>query len=386
VSNSGRYITQFNYSVPITDQIPQDMWAESYTGILRCNQIIDATVTGADGIKAQALALRALLYFKLVTTYATPYTADPTAMGVPLVVHYNVTALPARAMVGDVYKQIVSDLTTAVANGPDYASSVFLSKYAIEGLLARVYLYEGNYALAQSTAEDVINKGPFTLVGPGGFDAFWADPGVHTDKVEVMFEVDSDPVNNNGFDDLGGIYIHGYNDLYCSIQLANLYNATDVRKDLIFQAKVHKGNTLVWYVNKFQNAANTDKDNIKVIRLSEVYLIAAEAAARQNKTAVAQAWLSGLLSQRDPSLDYSADSGPALINDIILERRKELAFEGDRLFDMNRLGLPISRAVNPGSTPAGDGLSIAYPDNRRVSPIPQGELLRNPNVKQNPGY
>jgi hypothetical protein len=386
VRNSGRYTTQYNYSVPITDQIPQDMWAESYTGILRCNQIIDATVTGADDIKAQALALRALLYFKLVTTYANPVTVDATAMGVPLVVHYNVTALPARASVGDVYKQIVTDLTAAVANGPDYRSSVFLSKYAIKGLLARVYLYQGNYALAQSTAEDVINNGPFTLVTPSSFNTFWANPGVKTDAVEVMFEVDSDPVNNNGFDDLGGIYINGYSDLYCSTQLADLYSPTDVRGSLIFQDAVHQGSTIVWYVNKYPNAGNTDPDNIKVIRLAEVYLIAAEAAARQNKTAIAQGHLADLLAERDPSLDYSADSGPALIADIALERRKELAFEGDRLFDMNRLGLPINRASNPGSTPAGDGLSIPYPDDQRISPIPQAELLRNPNIKQNPGY
>ncbi len=385
--NSGRYITQFAYQVPVTDQVPQAMWAESYTGILRCNQIIDAPVTDADDIKAQAYALRGLLYWKMVTTWATPYTVDPTAMGVPLVLHYDVTALPGRSSVGTVYNQIVSDLKTAFASAPAYSNSAYISKYAVEGLLARVYLYEGNYALAQSAAVDVINKGPFTLVDQSGFTAFWANPAVKSDAIEVMFEIDCDAVNNNGFDDLGGIFIHGYSDIYCSTQLAALYSPSDVRGSLIFQDQVNQGSAIVWYVNKYPNAAKTDKDNLKVIRLAEVYLIAAEASARLSQTATAQGYLNDLMAVRDNSITYS-DAGQTLIDDITLERRKELAFEGDRLFDMNRLGLTISRASNPGSAAQGDGLTIAYPDDMRISPIPQQELIRNPTIasQQNPGY
>jgi hypothetical protein len=383
--NSGRYVTQFDYSVPVTDQVPQDMWAESYTGILRCNQIIDANVTGAADIKAQAYALRALLYWKLVTTYATSYTAGPNAMGVPLILHYDVKATPARSSVGAVYTQVVSDLQTAFTTAPAYSNSVYLSKYAIEGLLARVYLYEADYVHAEAAAADVINKGPFTLVTPSNFTSFWANPGVKSDAVEVMFEVDCDAVDNNGFDDLGGIYVNGYDDIYCSADLANLYSPTDVRGTLIYQDAIHQGSALAWVVNKYPNAENTDKDNIKVIRLAEVYLIAAEAAARQNQTVAAQNYLNGLMAERDPSIVY-ASTGANLITDIITERRKELAFEGDRLFDLNRLGLPINRGTNPGSAVGGDGLSIPYPDNQRVSPIPQQEMLRNPNMTQNPGY
>ena len=386
-NNSGRYITQFAYQVPVTDQIPQDMWAESYTGILRCNEIIDATVTGAADIKAQAYALRALIYWKLVTNYANPYTTDTTAMGVPLVLHYNPTALPGRNTVGTVYSQIVSDLRTAVKTAPAYDNSAFLSKYAVEGILSRVFLYEGQYDSALARATDVINKGPFSLVDMNGFNAFWANPAVKTDAVEVMFEVDCDPVNNNGFDDLGGIYIHGYNDIYCSSQLANLYSPSDIRGTLLLQGTIHNGRANAYYVNKYPNAGSTDRDNIKVIRLSEVYLIAAEAAARKGQTTAAQGYLNTLMAVRDPSITY-ADAGATLINDIVLERRKELAFEGDRLYDMNRLGLPINRGANAGSAAQGDGLSIPYPSTQRISPIPLQEILRNPSManQQNPGY
>lgn len=386
-NNSGRYITQFAYQVPVTDQVPQDMWAESYTGILRCNEIIDAAVTGADDIKAQAYALRALIYWKLVTNYANPYTVDTTAMGVPLVLHYNPTALPGRNTVGTVYSQIVSDLRTAVKTAPAYDNSAFLSKYAVEGILSRVFLYEGQYDSALARATDVINKGPFSLVDINGFSAFWANPAVKTDAVEVMFEVDCDPVNNNGFDDLGGIYIHGYDDIYCSGQLAALYSPSDIRGSLLLQGTIHNGRATAYYVNKYPNAGSTDRDNIKVIRLSEVYLIAAECAARKGQTTAAQGYLNTLMAVRDPSITY-ADAGATLINDIVLERRKELAFEGDRLYDMNRLGLPINRDANAGSAAQGDGLSIPYPNTQRIAPIPLQEILRNPTManQQNPGY
>jgi len=385
--NSGRYIPQWGYTVPITDQVPQDMWAESYTGILRCNQIIDAKVTGVDDIKAQAYALRALLYFKMVTTWGKNYTTDPNALGVPLVIHYDVTAEPQRATVGAVYTQIVSDLKAAFAAAPDYTSSITISKYAAEALLARVYLYMGQYANALAAASDVINKGPFGLVSYNGFLGYWANPAPNTDATETIFEVDADAVNNNGFDDLGGIYINGYQDIYASIDLVSLYSASDVRGALLIAGKTKSGAN-AYLVNKFPNAQKNDRDNIKVIRLAEVYLIAAESAARLGQNTDAQDFVNAVAELRDPGFTGYTDTDDALVTDIVTERRKELAFEGDRLFDMNRLNLDIVRASNPGASANGDGLMIDKADPLRLAPIPQQEILRNPNIakQQNPGY
>lgn len=384
--NTGRYVYQFAYTVPTIDGVTLSMWQESYNGILDANQIIDASVTGADAVKSQAYAIRALLYFKLVNIFAQPYTFDSTGMGVPLVLHYDPTLEPGRSSVAAVYQQIVSDLQTALVNAPDYVNSVFLSRYAIEGLLARVYMYMGDYNDAETTAADVINSSPFTLVQPGAFKAFWADPNVHTDAVEVMFEIDCDAINNNGFDDLGGIYINGYQDIYCSLQLEQLYSLTDVRSQLLIYYFT-KGGSPAWLVNKYPNAEATDRDNPKVIRLAEVYLIAAESAARLGDNSDAQTWVNDLAQLRDPSFAGYADSGPALIADIIQERRKELAFEGDRLYDMQRCGLDINRGTNAGAA-SGDGISIPFPNDLRVAPIPEQEILRNSAIasQQNPGY
>jgi hypothetical protein len=207
--------------------------------------------------------------------------------------------------------------------------------------------------------------------------------------VEVMFEVDADVLNNNGFDDVSGIYINGYQDIYASAQLDSLYSATDIRQTLLIPGSTKSGSA-AFLVNKYPNAQNPDKDNLKVIRLAEVYLIAAEASLPGNEDS-AKMYLNQLMAQRDPSFAGYSSTGAQLLSDIVTERRKELAFEGDRLYDLNRLQLPIVRSPNPGAIPAGTlniNLYIPFPDNRRVAPIPQSELLANKNIagQQNPGY
>jgi hypothetical protein len=389
--NSGRYLPQFNYSVTVNDGTALDVWQDCYATILRVNQILDSKLTGStvDQIKGQAYAIRALCYFKLVNYFATPFTQDTAALGVPIVLHYVETALPKRNTVGTVYNQIVSDLKAGIPLAPAYSKSVILSTYAIKGLLARTYLYMGDNADAESTAVDVINNGGFSLVAPGNLTTFWGNPAAQTDATEVMFEVDADVLNNNGTDDLAAIYYLGYQDIYCSSDLYNLYSATDARRSLIMPGN-NKSGVPSFIVVKFPNANSADRDNLKVIRLAEVYLIAAEAALPGGET-TAKTYLNALLAMRDPTAAPYASTGAQLLSDIVTERRKELAFEGDRFFDLNRLHLAINRVANNGSIPAGPGnvnLTIPYPDSRRVAPIPQAETVANPNIatQQNPGY
>lgn len=390
--NSGRYLQWYDYSVASNDGNATGMWTNAYVTIQRVNRILEATVTGGrvDGIKAEARAIRALMYFNLVRTFAQPYSENPAGPGVPLILAYNPYFLPdSRNTIDQVYAQIISDLQAAFADAPDYSSSALLSKYAIEGLLAKVYLNKGDYANAKTAAADVIENGGFTLVAPTAFAGYWANPSSRTDGVETLFEIDADVVNNNNFDDLGRIYQFGYNDIYASRQLFNLYRAADVRTSVLEDATTKTGASAV-RVFKFPNGGNDDRDNLKVLRLAEVYLIAAEAAARTSDEPGALDYLNDLMAAREPGFTY-ASAGAQLLTDIITERRKELAFEGDRLFDLNRLKMPIARIANTGSILAGPGnvnLNVPYPDNRRIAPIPQAELQANPGLadEQNPGY
>src|SRR5215472_15239510 len=102
--NTGRYLIQYNYTMASSDGVATEMWATGYTAIGRVNRIIDANVTGTTvaATKAEALAIRALVYFKLVNIFAKPYTDDPNALGIPLVLHYDPYALPTRNKISDI--------------------------------------------------------------------------------------------------------------------------------------------------------------------------------------------------------------------------------------------------------------------------------------------
>lgn len=390
VANSGRYLSESTYSVVVNDADVQGLWNDSYNDILRANNIINSSLNTDDvkQIKGEAYALRALNYFNLVKTFAKPYTDDPASPGVPLVLTYDPTLLPKRSTVSEVYTQILADLDQAYSLMSSYRGSAYFSKYAARALAAKVNLYKGDYQTAYTDANDVINNSGFTLVGHDALPGYFASQNPHDagTKVETLFEVVSDAINNNSYDELAAIYSQGtaslttYGDLLTTASLYNSYNNTDARKSLILDTVRQKagGENPAYVVNKYQINTSTIYGVKKVIRLADVYLIAAEAAARLNN-ADGLVKLNALMAQRDPSLVYTS-SGTQLINDIINERRKELAFEGDRFFDLNRLKLAIPRTSEYKTG------AIAYGDTRRVLPIPQGEINVNPNVTQNAGY
>lgn len=380
VQNSNRYVLYNTYSISVSDANADGLWASAYNVILRCNNIINSSLTGSANInqyKGEALAIRALLYFELVRFFAKPYNDNPASPGVPIVTTYNLTQKPARNTVAEVYTQILNDLTQAYTQMTLYTNSSQFSKYAARALQAKVYLHKGDYANAKTAALDVINNGGFTLVTTANYAAYWSNPAIRTDKVETLFEVSSDAVNNLGFDALGYIYSQsGYGDLLASDSLYALFSSTDIRRSLY--ATGTRGGLASVFVNKYPSISG-DRSDTKVLRLSDVYLIAAEASLPNDTEALT--YLNYVVSRRDPSLTYTS-TGATLLENIITERRKELAFEGDRFHDLNRLKRPILRSNNYPAT----ARIIPYPDDRRVLPIPQTERDANPAIVQNSGY
>ncbi|HVI48745.1 MAG TPA: RagB/SusD family nutrient uptake outer membrane protein [Chitinophaga sp.] len=381
VKNSGRYIPQFKYSVTVTDATNSVNWLDAYKTILRANNVIDgvdkkfANDDLGKQYKAEALTVRALVYFNLVRTFGKPYTDAPASDGVPIVLHYDRDAKPARNKVQEVYQQIVKDLDAAYPLFTQEGSPVTrMSKYASRALAAKVALYMGDYAKALTYSEDVISNSGVVLLKKDRVASYWAEASPSATTPETLFEVGADAVNNNGNDELGNMYNQlGYGDLLCTTPLYDLYSTTDVRKALIIDGK--RGGQRALIVNKYQHISE-DYDNKKVLRMSEMVLIAAEAANRTGDDTKAQGYLNTLMAERDPNQKYTS-TGTQLLDDIITERRKELAFEGDRFHDLNRLKRNL---VN------GGGTAVNYGDYRRVSPIPQTERDANPNMTQNDGY
>jgi len=176
----------------------------------------------------------------------------------------------------------------------------------------------------------------------------------------------------------------GYGDALASEDLYQTYSPSDVRRSLILTSSPIRGDVKV--VNKYPNSSQPDKDEVKVIRLSEVYLIAAEAAYHTGNAAAKQ-YLNAVATQRDPDFAGYNSTGAALLEDILLERRKELAFEGHRYWDLARYNRDVVR-VDLADNYTGVPLVIEANDFRRILPIPQSELDANPSIRdqQNPGY
>lgn len=383
--NSNRYTNYNQYVQNVTDGNAQVMWQQGYNCILRCNNIINSPVAGNVNVnqyKGEAYAIRALMYFTLVRFYAKPYKEDPAAFGVPIITTFDPILKPGRSKISEVYTLILADLAQAYSLMTLFTNTSQFSKYAAKGLEAKVHLTKGDLPNALVAANDVISNGGFTAVTTTNYASYWGNPVIGSVKLETLFEVSSDAVGNLAFDALGYIYNQsGYGDMICSDDLAALYSATDVRKTAVLQLGT-RASLPAWFVRKYINIA-TDRDDTKILRLADIYLIAAEASAPVNETN-ARTFLNFVATRRDASFTGYTSTGTALVDDIIQERRKELAFEGDRFHDLNRLKRPIARSLN---FPAA-ARNIAYPFDKRLLPIPQVETDANPAIKaqQNAGY
>ena len=381
--NTNRY-TNFNlYNYLVTDGDVAGLWNASYSVILRANNIINSPIAdnaNIQQIKGEAYAIRALAYYNLVRYFGSPYTADPSKLGVPIITTYQADLKPERAKIADVYTLINKDLTQAYTLMTKFTNSSQFSKYSAKALQAKVYLAMGDKTNAKTAALDVITNSGFTAISSSAHTGYWAGVAPRTDKVETLLEISFDAVANNAFDALSYIYLQSgnYGDMLCSSELYDLFETADIRKSLY--ATGIRGGLASVFVNKYSSFTG-DHSDTKVIRMSEMYLIAAEASYPSN-TADALKYVNEVTSRRGATA--IASSGSALLEAIITERRKELAFEGERYLDMQRLQRNIVRSKN---YPAA-ALSIDFTNYRRIMPIPQGELDANPSIKlqQNPGW
>lgn len=407
-ANSGRYLSYNQYNMVNTDGYANNIWRDAYAAIKNANLIINANIAAGDNVsqmQAEAYAVRALMHFELVRNYATPYTVDPNKPGIPIVTSFDQNALPARSTVKDVYTQVVADLTKAAGmikytinnsmtfNSTGYTRTIntsFISKYAISALLARVYQNMGDWTNAKTAALDVVNNGGFTLTASNGLSAYWANANPRTDKVETIFEVTSDANNNTGGLRLGGLYLPApapyngaYGDVLANASLYNLYSATDVRRNLI-TVGTRAGQVGPAYICRKYTSNTTDYDDTKVLRYADVLLILAEAYYNLGDISNANLTLNKVATQRDPSFAGYANTGTQVLEDILTERRKELAFEGSRLWDLVRLQRSFTK-IQDEDAPQ-NNMTITPSNNRLVFPIPFNEISVNTNIAQNPGY
>jgi len=397
-SNSSRLLTQNNYAFVAGNAETRLLWSQAYFAILQANRIIGSSITESSNVKqlkGEAYTVRALCYLNLVNWFATPYTVNPAALGVPVItVSTDVGGAlikPARNTVAEVYAQIISDLEKAYELIPATAPTIhvgntnFISKYAVKALESRAQLYKGDYQKAKDAALLVVKNGGYSLAATkASFTAYWASTATRTDKLETIFEINNSATANNGVEGMDYMYAKaGLGDLLVTDDTYALYSATDMRRDLILDGT--RGANQAYFVNKYQNVANTDRDEIKMLRYAEVLLTLAESYARLEDAPNALLYLNRVAQNRDPQLAAYTFSGSALTQAVILERRKELAFEGLRFFDLTRTNVDFTRQ-NMGAKGAAIYPNVLKADFRRLQPIPELEIAANPNILQNPGY
>ena len=256
---------------------------------------------------------------------------------------------------------------------------------------ARAALYSGNYSGAITAASSLISKYP--LANATQYVAMF---GGDADATEVIWKYDNVQGANNSvagnfiFTGTGGDFIEA------SSELLNSFDGTDIRRDVNLLTSASPNNTGdAWSINKYP--ANADANYIndfKVMRVSELYLIRAEAYARStspnygNATADVQAIRtarqSGVVAATYTSLAEA-------IQDISNERRVELAFEGHRYLDIKRyrsiLNVGITRdAADVGYLGNNFPSSVSATDNRFTFPLPDAEVNANLDITQAPGY
>lgn len=392
-------------------------WKSPYIVIGRANRIIAAAEGGAlsdaaeakatiDQYAAEAKVLRALAHFDLVRIYGKPYTEDQGAsLGVPLVTGVlESNAKPARSTVAEVYTQVVKDLTEAISSNALATETEpgYVSVWGAKAILSRVYLNMGDYANALSVAEDIIknikNSGAALWTRDQYFKAWDAST---PNESEFLFRLNvAGSTDNNDLNGIGNLQQRdGYKEMVATKKFVDMLSAdpNDVRNELFLPAKAEK-EVAVYGTNKvFLNKLRGQGGNLRnvtivpIIRLSEVYLTAAECAFRNNDKTKAVEYLNDLVKNRTTTEASLATVDNITLERILIERRKELIGEGQRYFDALRNNETITRYTSEADkgwhkTLSKEAQSFDRDYFKAIAAIPQAEINANPNIKQNTGY
>lgn len=396
----------FNHSATSGSYV--GFWSQIYFSILQTNNLLENIAkleakqpTAFNAAKGQALTARAMMYFDLVRLYGKSYDDNKTSFGVPIVLtKLPSDAQPQRATVEQNYTQILKDLNDAAPLLSKTKTKGYINYYANLAMKARVYLYMKDNVNALKSAEEIINAtGVYSLYSNANWVSSWASEA----GSESIFELGVVPLENDLTTSSLGFYhrrkSHGASTALGWFVASDYFLArlgqdpTDVRWGIMAYDET-AGNNRIGSLYKYSGSTALTGDgkatptavNIKVIRLSEIYLIAAEASLVSNPGQAA-IYLNAI-RKRSPNL-AAATASTISIDMILDERSKELYGEGQRFFDMIRLNKSITFNDELGIIPATNrAKTIDRTFNKTRLPIAQAEIDANPSLKaqQNEGY
>jgi len=356
-----------------------------------------------DRYQGEAYAIRAFVNHRMASAYGyEPGTADAASWDLSIVLRTKATLditdaepLP-RSTIAETYALIKSDLQTAktLLSGVN-SDNGYVTEAFIEGLMARVHLYASEYSQAITAAEAAISKSGRSLVN--------TEAGVASmfkgKNPEALFELVVDPNTEPiaGSNTNNGPVAYTSDQWVSQVptnQLVSKYGAGDWRvagwhNDCISQQSVGAAaagcetrNDLAVSITKFNGWKGNLSQDLTYMRVAEMYLILAEASAKNaNDPSAGLPYLQELRDARGAgAVPASATASMTAFEDFILdERARELAIEGHRFFDLKRLGRDIPSGLD-------GSIKIRKDSYRRLAPYPLTSQNVNPLLVQNPGY
>ncbi len=364
----------YNNTLLASDDFVALLWNGSYNQIYACNAIIEGVAQAqslpeADRqrLHGEALFARAFVYLHLVNTFGdVPFITTTD---------YAANSTVSRTASQTVYQNVISDLEMATELLPEADLSgnrTRPAKAAAQALLARAYLYHGDYAEAANMASAVLNEGQYSLEANLGEVFLVGSP-------ETVWQIASGGQGSNTNEGSTFIFYAGPPAVVSlTDDIVAGFETGDLRKE--FWVKEVSDGSTSWYhpyKYKLDTPTGSSMEYSIQLRVAELYLIRAEARARQGELGAAKDDLDIIRSRAGLPVS-AATSQEELLAAILEERKYELFTEqGHRFFDLRRFGkLDEVLGIKPGWN-ATDNLW----------PLPQTELLANPFLSpQNPGY
>lgn len=355
-------------------------WGEHYsrinlynTVLLGINDATGGTNSQKRSLRAEALLGRALEYFYLVNEYAKPYdsTTAKDDLAVPFVTSNDVTqVVPARSTVEEIYKHIIEDLTEAIPDLPQDNTGNRMRGSVAAGysLLSRVYFYARNYKDARKYAELALDNTKAVMMDYNGANPTSNLISTFPDVIYGRMVIGQTPA------DLNFMRSFATNDLRVRkfYQSADGYRFTTRGATVFFPAAL---NAIFTYVNTGTS-------------VQEMKLIVAEGAARAGELPAALQALDDIRKNRFPTagyVKYTSTDPVAVLDEVLLERKHELPYNGLRWFDMRRLDkenrMPAVTRLNA----AGNVIATLEPHSPRYTlQIPLQVTAYHPDMPQNP--
>ncbi|WP_345229955.1 RagB/SusD family nutrient uptake outer membrane protein [Olivibacter ginsenosidimutans] len=392
-----------------TNESPQQIWVSCYSGIEQANWVltkvpeVNMDETRKKQILGEAHFLRAFYHWMLTKNFGE----------VPVKITPSVTQADAytpKSAVKEVYQQIYSDLDTAYDAGlPSYplVDKGRPSREAVNALYAKAALYNEDWATALEKAESVISSGVYSLVSTELELFNYAKEDEN--RKEMIWAYEADPISPGNGHQLVGLCgptgsaapeyaVTSYGSMFAYMDFYNSFDPKDGRRELLATSYINKSGDVVpqaqitpitkdgVLIKKYQDPVSTTGTicNIPILRLADVYLIAAEAEAHVNgPTSKAYDYVN-MIRHRAGLADLSTGlSQEAFLTAVIQERAWEFFAEGDRWYDLTRTGTFVDVVKKATNT--------VYPTRNvqakyRYFPIPQDEINANSELVQNPDW